>query len=421
MLMISGCDFRPAPDPFVSNRIPTFTEKRICMADRVRANELNLDCTYWDNYIAGPDRSNDLEVEPRDRIASADNQTPELRILGKYSQDATGFIKGVVSDNTGVVELLINDRPVSFDNSGRFNHQEYLPSGGKEFTFIVIDRAGLKTVETIRLSREVSPQVAKISFNSLNPTSRPARDNSDAIALIVGVAQYEKTAPAEFADKDAQVFYDYAHLKLGIPQNRIQTLVNDKADIVGLLTGVNKWLKRSVRQGESDVYIFFAGHGLASDDGGTAYLIPYDGAPDFLERTAISRDEVFRELSSVNPRSVTVFLDTCYSGDARGGSRLSTGRPLGIKLQEQSLPAGFTVLTAAGGDQIAKSLKEAQHGMFSYFLMKGMEGDADTDGNNEITARELHTYVRENVVQQSNGSQVPELQGDAGRILVRFQ
>jgi len=118
---------------------------------------------------------------------------------------------------------------------------------------------------------------------------------------------------------------------------------------------------------------------------------------------------------------VTVFLDTCYSGDTRGESRLIAGRPLGIKLQEQSLPAGFTVLTAAGGDQIAKPLKEAQHGMFSYFLMKGMEGDADSDGNNEITARELHSYVRENVVQQSGGSQVPELQGDGEKVLVRFR
>ena len=62
-----------------------------------------------------PDRSNDLEVEPRDQIASADNKNPEIRILGKYSRDATGFIEGVVSDNTGVAELLINDRPVSFD------------------------------------------------------------------------------------------------------------------------------------------------------------------------------------------------------------------------------------------------------------------------------------------------------------------
>ena len=241
------------------------------------------------------------------------------------------------------------------------------------------------------------------------------------MALIVGVSEYSLTAPAEFADRDAQVFYDYARLKLGIPQERIQTLINDKADEIGLLSGINKWLKRSVRQGESDVYIFFAGHGLASDNGDTAYLIPYDGAPDFLEKTAISRDEVFREISSVNPRSVTVFLDTCYSGNTRGETRLIVGRPLNIKLQEQSLPKGFTVLTAAGGDQIAKPLKEAQHGMFSYFLMKGMEGGADADGNNEISARELHTYVRENVVQQGGGSQIPELQGDADRMLVRFR
>ena len=53
--------------------------------------------------------------------------------------------------------------------------------------------------------------------------------------------------------------------------------------------------------------------------------------------------------------------------------------------------------------------------------MKGMEGGADSDGNNEITARELHSYVRENVVQQSGGSRVPELQGNAERVLVRFQ
>ena len=59
--------------------------------------------------------------------------------------------------------------------------------------------------------------------------------------------------------------------------------------------------------------------------------------------------------------------------------------------------------------------------MFSYFLMKGMEGDADSNRDNQITAAELHEYVKQNVVQQSGGSQVPELQGDAGRALVRFQ
>ena len=66
-------------------------------------------------------------------------------------------------------------------------------------------------------------------------------------------------------------------------------------------------------------------------------------------------------------------------------------------------------------------VSEAKNGMFSYFLMKGMEGDADSNRDNQITAAELHEYVEQNVVQQSGGSQVPELQGDASRVLVRFQ
>ena len=51
----------------------------------------------------------------------------------------------------------------------------------------------------------------------------------------------------------------------------------------------------------------------------------------------------------------------------------------------------------------------------------GLEGEADANNDNEITAGELHSYVQTNVIQQSSGSQTPELQGDADRVLVRFQ
>ena len=100
---------------------------------------------------------------------------------------------------------------------------------------------------------------------------------------------------------------------------------------------------------------------------------------------------------------------------------LIASRPIGIKALEQSIPDNFTVLTAARGDQTAKPLEEAKHGMFSYFLMKGMEGEADINNDNKITAGELYSYIQSNVTQQSNGSQTPELQGDAERVLVRFQ
>ncbi len=117
---------------------------------------------------------------------------------------------------------------------------------------------------------------------------------------------------------------------------------------------------------------------------------------------------------------MTVFLDTCYSGTTRGPEMLVASRPISIRAKESAIPEGFTVMTAAAGDQTAKPLEEAKHGMFSYFLMKGMEGDADANLDNQITAGELHAYVQQNVIQQSSGSQTPELQGDADRVLVRF-
>ena len=150
------------------------------------------------------------------------------------------------------------------------------------------------------------------------------------------------------------------------------------------------------------------------------YLLPHDGSPRLLEKTAILRDELFSDIKEANPKSVTVFLDTCYSGETRNEEVLVAGRPVAIIAKEQAIPDGFTLFSAASNEQISRPLEEAKHGMFSYFLMKGMEGDADSNADNKITARELHKYVRENVTQQSSGSQTPELQGDKDIVLVQF-
>ena len=91
-----------------------------------------------------------------------------------------------------------------------------------------------------------------------------------------------------------------------------------------------------------------------------------------------------------------------------------------IKEERSNQLNGFTLFSAASNEQVSRPLEEAKHGMFSYFLMKGMEGNADANNDNKITARELHAYVEQNVVQQSSGSQTPELQGDKERVLVQF-
>ena len=361
-------------------------------------------------------------LKAEQQTISNDTRVPIINQLAANSSGKQGIVTGRVRDNTGIAEVTVDGVVVQVSSDGRFEHRTFIPANGKQVVIEATDFAGLTSQKQLSLSREAAIQSASISFDSLNPLGKRVAKNRDALALVIGVSRYENTpAPAIYADSDALMFRDYASEKLGIPENRIKTLVNDTADERELLLSVKNWLTRSVKQNETDVYVFFAGHGLASDDGEKKYLLPYDGSPQLLDRTAILRDELFSDIAAANPRSVTVFLDTCYSGTTRGTDMLIASRPIVIRAKQQNIPDGFTVFTAAGGDQTAKPLEEAKHGMFSYFLMKGMEGDADSNSDNQITAAELHEYVEQNVVQQSGGSQVPELQGDAGRILVRFQ
>ena len=353
---------------------------------------------------------------------SSDAKLPKITIASASSNGPQGTVKGRVTDNTGIAEVRVDGQLVQIDANGNFTASTYVPEGGVSVSIQAVDLAGLSSSMSVRLDRSVSNTATSISFERLNPLGRKVAKNKDALALIIGVDGYSKTpARAIYADSDAKVFADYASQKLGIPTNRIKTLVNDGADESGMLLAVKRWLARASKKDKSDVYVFFAGHGLASDDGQKMYLLPYDGAPELLEKTAILRQELFDDIASANPRSVTVFLDTCYSGTTRGTDMLMASRPIAIKALEQSIPDNFTVMTAAAGDQTAKPLEEAKHGMFSYFLMKGMEGEADANQDNKITAGELHQYVQQNVIQQSSGSQTPELQGDAERVLVRFQ
>ena len=112
-------------------------------------------------------------------------------------------------------------------------------------------------------------------------------------------------------------------------------------------------VRRSAKPNKSDIYVFFAGHGLASQDGKNMYLLPHDGSPRLLEKTAILRDELFKDIKQVNPSSVTVFLDTCYSGVTRNEEMLIAGRPIVIKAKAQAIPDGFTLFSALSNEQIS--------------------------------------------------------------------
>ena len=350
---------------------------------------------------------------------NTDYQKPIINVFTKKN-GSNATISGRVTDNTGVAEVLIDGEQLLLTNNGTFKTELYIPRNGLNVEIVAYDRKGNKAFKLLKIERGAIEQASGPTFDTLNPSGKRVKSNLDALALIIGIADYEKiNANALYADKDAQQFYDYATMKLGVPSTNIKELVNAEADRVEITLAIKDWINRSTKSGKTDIYVFFAGHGLATSDAKDMFLLPYDGLPRLLQDSAIKRDQLFADIQKSNPKSVTVFLDTCYSGTTRGTDMLIASRPISIRAKEQSIPSNFTVFSAAASDQTSKPLEEAKHGMFSYFLMKGMEGDADANADNKITARELNVYVKEHVTKQSSGSQTPELQGDKDRVLVQ--
>jgi ankyrin repeat protein len=334
----------------------------------------------------------------------------------------TASIHGSVSSENEIASFTINGREVDLTPAGGFEVSRYLRSGQeKEFELIAIDSDGNRAVRRVMATRGDRPVVSEIQFEALDPgRSNAGRRNRPAAALVIGIEDYKRMPRALHARTDASVFYDYAHRSLAISQSKIIRLVDSDADNIGIQDAVRRL--GGLIDRKTDVYVYFAGHGFASGKG-VPYLLPHDGDARYLSQL-MSRDELFASLVELDARSVTVFLDTCYSGRGRGGAVLAKGmRPLVIASSNEGVPEGFTVISAASSDEWSGDLPEAEHGLFSYFLMRGLGGEADLDGDRTITVEELHGYVAGEVSRQAarlGREQTPELYGERDRVLLRY-
>jgi hypothetical protein len=288
------------------------------------------------------------------------------------------------------------------------------------FKIVATDIFGNTDSKTITVSRTLADSSPR--FVSLNPANIRTRPAADAVAIIIGIQNYKRVPKAEFANEDARAFYDYAIRALGVRPENIKLMLDEQADEVEILAAFQNWLPVKVKKSKTDVYVFYSGHGLPGEDGKSLYILPQGADRQFIAKTALNQQEIIAALQAVKPKSVTMFMDACYSGQIRTGDTLiASARPLALSSTSASFPSEFTVFTASAPDQIASSSPDLKHDIFSYYLMKGMEGDADENRDGKITAAELQTYILEMVGKQAmtlNRRQEPQMVGDLGRVLV---
>jgi hypothetical protein len=322
--------------------------------------------------------------------------------------------------NTDTASLKINGEEQGGRADGKYLVKKVARAGvDTQFTIVATDINGNTDTKTITVIRRITE--SKSLVVALNPSQIKRQPERDAVAIIIGIADYKNLPRADYANDDARFFYDYAIRALGIKPENIRLLVDGDADDIGIYQAFKTWLPSRVRS-STDVYVFYSGHGLPTADGQGIYLLPQRAHRDFIDKTAITQAEINAAIQAAKPKSVTVFLDACYSGQARTGETLLTSaRPVALKMEKQLFPESFTVISASQADQISSSSPELKHGIFSYYLMRGMEGAADANRDGKITAGEMHQYLTEQVARQAgmmNRQQVPQLKGDANRVLV---
>ncbi len=399
----------------------------------IREEKVNL--PNLDNNVANNTHRADIErerqqlaeerrrLEEDKRQREQQRQVQRINIQASHTQPAAdGSTTITVQTNADTASLLINGEEQGGKVDGKYTIKKVARVGqDTQFKITATDINGNSDTKIITVTRQAVPssttQVATLKPETIN-RSQPR----DAVAIIIGIQNYKRVPNADFANNDAREFSEYAIRALGIKPEKIKMLLDDEADEVNIVKAFENWLPIQVNKDKTDVYVFYSGHGLPSSDGKSLYFLPHGVDKELLSRTAVAQNDIIAALTAAKPKSVTMFIDACYSGQTRGGDvLLANAKPVSLKADKHAYPPNFIVITASANDQISSSSPELKHGIFSFYLMKGMEGDADANQDGKITVGEMQDYLSDKVARQAmtmNRNQNTQLLGDSSRILV---
>ncbi|HPV56226.1 MAG TPA: OmpH family outer membrane protein, partial [Tenuifilaceae bacterium] len=217
--------------------------------------------------------------------------------------------------------------------------------------------------------------------------------NDKTFALVIGNENYKNEIQVSFAQNDAKVFSEYCKKTLGIPSNNVHLLLNGS---YGEMLGELKWIYDIIEayKGQARVIFYYAGHGMPDENDKSAYILPTDGNST-MPQTALKVDDIYKKLNANPSQGVFVFLDACFSGAAREGS-LAQGRGVKVRPKTNMLTGNCVVFSATSNEETAHPLKEKNHGLFTYYLLKKLN-----ESKGDITLSELSNYIVDVVKKQS--------------------
>lgn len=245
-------------------------------------------------------------------------------------------------------------------------------------------------------------------------------------AVIVGIDHYQSLPGLTGAVKGAKLVAQKLVKDFGFNQENIIELYNDDATRSNILNAFDKLTDQQMISQKDRVFIFFAGHAVTRPVGGkdVGFIMPVDGVVEKLFGTAVSTDQLQAIEGATPAKQVFFCMDACY-----GGTIFTRG--LGLVLPNQgesgtaraySAKASRTALTAGSKDEEVTDMADQGIDAFTYYLLQGLNGTADVNGDKIVTASELADFVAKSVrYRTTQHPQYGKLPGDEGGEFVFVQ
>jgi uncharacterized caspase-like protein len=256
-------------------------------------------------------------------------------------------------------------------------------------------------------------------FDVIPTKSAPEKRAGRLFAVVIGISHYAKSNgqinDLRYADRDAQSMLDFLKSPAGggLAEEDTLLLLNDAATTESIRHALFSFLTKP--QEQDTVVIYIAGHGAPDPlDPRNLYLITADTKPDDMGGTAFPMwqiQDVFDRI--LKAKRVLTFADTChsygFSGLRAGAGQKHANNLVNQYLQRYASKGQRAVITAS--DISESSFEDAKwgdgHGVFTYFLLQGLQGKADANHDGVVTAGELFAYLQQSVRQATDGKQNP--------------
>lgn len=250
---------------------------------------------------------------------------------------------------------------------------------------------------------------------------KPIRPFNSIKALIVGVSEYrdDRIPSLRYADRDAEAFAEFLtkDSPWKVEAENLVLLTNQSATYGNFISEFTKLSERCERNDRFILY--FSGHGDVEvvSDKRMGYLLFHDAPPTTYASGGAcminTLDAFFRQMIEEKNAEVILISDACRSGTLAGSSY---GGPEATTAALAELFTNTVKLLSCESHQT--SLEDEKwgggRGVFSYYLVKGLRGQADSDENCFVDLFELERYVQDEVLMASNQKQLPIRRGGTG-------